>query len=114
MANKVTKREVLEHIIDTYATDTMVVEYATHEIELLDKKNASRGESKTTKENNDLRAKLVEFLSNVDKELSIYEITQNCELFANASNQKMSALLKPLVDNGQVVKTIKKKMDKLD
>ena len=42
MEKTLTKREVLNYLIKTYGEDTKVVEYAQHELELLDRKNSNR------------------------------------------------------------------------
>lgn len=71
---KITKRDVLNHIIATYGNDKMVVEYAQHEIELLDRKNSSKSVSKTATENIELANTLYEVLSNVDRVMTISDI----------------------------------------
>ena len=38
MEKKITKRFVLNHLIENYGKDELVVDYAKHELELLDKK----------------------------------------------------------------------------
>lgn len=106
---KITKREVLNHMLETYSNDEMVVAYATHEIELLDKKNLNTAPSKTQIENENLRKVIVEVLTNSEKKMTIVDIQAQDERLGQASNQKMSALLKPLVDNGTIKKEIVKK-----
>ena len=71
---KITKRDVLNHIIATYGNDKMVVEYAQHEIELLDRKNSSKSVSKTATENIELANTLFNVLNDTDKPLTISEI----------------------------------------
>ena len=71
---KITKRDVLNHIIETYANDTMVVEFAKHEIELLDKKNSSKAISKSATENVEIANTLVEVLTKVGTPMTITDI----------------------------------------
>ena len=71
---KITKRDVLNHIITTYGNDKMVVEYAQHEIELLDKKNSSKSVSKSATENIEIANTLVEVLSAKNMPMTITEI----------------------------------------
>jgi hypothetical protein len=71
---KITKRDVLNHIIATYGNDKMVVEYAQHEIELLDRKNSSKSVSKTATENIELANTLFNVLGDTDRPLTISEI----------------------------------------
>ena len=110
MEKRITKRDVLNHIIETYANDTMVVEYATHEIELLDKKASSKTETKTQKENLVIMNTIVDTLVELARPVRITDLQSANEELANLSNQKISALLKKLVDTNKVVKTIDKKV----
>jgi len=110
MEKKITKREVLNHLIDTYATDTMVVEYAKHEIELLDNKASRKVETKTQKENVAIMETIISTLTELARPVRISELQEGNVELANLSNQKISALLKKLVDTNKVVKTIDKKV----
>ena len=107
---KITKREVLNHIIETYANDEMVVAYAKHEIELLDNKKATKSETKTQKENVATMEIIVNTLTELARPVRISELQSANETLANLSNQKISALLKKLVDNDAITKTIDKKV----
>ena len=109
MEKKITKRTVLEHIIDTYANDQMVVDYARHEIELLDNKKASNVKTKTQVENENIKNVIVETLTDLAKYVTISELQSANEELANLSNQKISALLKQLVDTEVIKKQIDKK-----
>lgn len=103
---KITKRDVLNHIIETYANDTMVVEFAKHEIELLDKKNSSKATSKVATENIEVANKLVEILKAQGIPMTVSEILELNEVKAikvynedtkevdkALSNQKLSYIL---------------------
>lgn len=107
---KLTKRDVLNYMIETYSKDEKVVEYATHEIELLDKKASYKGETKVQKENVAIMETIVETLSELAKPSRIADIQGANETLSTLSNQKMSALLKKLVDNKTIVKTTDKKI----
>lgn len=109
MEKRITKRDVLNYIIKTYANDTMVVEYATHEIELLDRKKATDTKTKTQVENENIKDVIVRVLGNAENAMTITDIQANDETLATLSNQKMSALLKQLVDDNVVVKEVVKK-----
>ena len=109
MEKKITKRMVLEHLIENYANDTMVVDYAKHEIELLDNKKSSNTKSKTQIENESIKNVIVETLTQLSKFVTISELQSANEELANLSNQKISALLKQLVDTEIVKKQIDKK-----
>lgn len=109
MEKKITKRVVLEHIINTYANDQMVIDYAKHEIELLDNKKASNVKSKTQVENENIKNVIVETLIDIAKYVTISELQDANETLASLSNQKISALLKQLVDSEVIKKQIDKK-----
>ena len=71
---KITKRDTLNYLIETYGNDTRVVEFARHEIELLDNKNSSKKPSVSATENVEIANKLVEVLKASEKPLTITEI----------------------------------------
>lgn len=109
MEKRVTKRDVLNHIIENYANDTMVVEYATHEIELLDRKKTNDTKTKNQIANESLKDVIVATLTNLAKFVTISELQDANTELAELSNQKISALLKQLVDNEIIKKQIDKK-----
>ena len=98
---KLTKRDVLNYMINTYANDEMVVAYAQHEIELLDNKKANATMSKTQKENVELKQIIVDTLT---------ELQAVNEKLGALSNQKVSALLTQLVNEKSIVRTVDKKV----
>ena len=113
---KVTKRENFEAIRKVLATIELEENLANqfnkfidHEIELLDKKATSRGTSKTNPANENLKTTIVEALKEIAKPVTITELQKENAEMSEYSNQKLSALLKQLVDNGIVTKTIDKK-----
>ena len=53
---------------------------------------------------------IVEILTDLAKPVRITDLQSANETLANLSNQKISALLKKLVDGGKVAKTIEKKI----
>lgn len=104
---KNTKRDVLNHIISTYATDTMVVEYAKHEIELLDKKASNKVATKTQKENVEIKDIILSVLT--DTPARIAEIQAKNDKLKDLSNQKVSSLLTKLVKEEKVERVVDKK-----
>ena len=114
MEKKVTKREKFEMLKALVADNAMLVEFIDHEIELLDKKK-SNGNAKA----NEKMEKAVEFvyetLVNMDRAVSVSELIAENDMseIANelnvVSTQKVSALLKKLVDSGRIVKFTDKK-----
>ena len=96
---KMTKREVLNYVIDTYATDEVLVAYAKHEIELLDKKGANKTETKTQKENAKIMENIVAIFRTITEPISIKDFSEKYPEIA-ISNQKMTALFTKLVNTG--------------
>ena len=109
MEKKITKRFVLNHIIENYGKDTLVVDYARHELELLDKKANSKTPTKTQLENENLKEVIVEVLRNATQPLTNSEITNANDKLVELSNQKISALLTQLINAKVVVRTSDKK-----
>ena len=112
---KMTKREKFELLltIGEVAENTMLVEFINHELELLDKKNASakdglRKPTKTQEENKKLQDVIFQFMEE-GKIYSITELTESIEQLKGLSNQKVSSLLKKLVDTEQLIRVVEKK-----
>ncbi len=112
---KLTKKEKFEMIlaIAEVRENTTLVEFINHELELLAKKNASgqgnRKPTKTQQENEILLAQIQDHLTEVQEAKTISEIIVGANLPSEISNQKMSALLKKLVDSEIVEKYTEKK-----
>ena len=110
MANvvKVTKKDMFNAIIalaqDADRQD--VVEFAQHEIELLNKRNSADSKAKQTKaaENAALAEKIVEVLASADAPKATLEIGTAVGI----STQKASPIIKSLVDQGRLVVTVEK------
>ena len=108
---KKTKRDFYNEIVEIAKNlgKEDLVEFATHEIELLDKKKSSDVKSKNQIANEGIKEVIVNTLEDLGKFATISEIqSANAEL-SELSNQKISALLKQLVDSEVVKKQIDKK-----
>jgi hypothetical protein len=123
MENKITKKmrfEELKSIMEGLGK-TDLITFIDHEIELINRKAESRkaGVGKKAVENNALTELVVEELAKVGK-CTITELLKKSEVLANhitedgksLSNQKISALLKPLYggDNPTIERTMEKKV----
>jgi len=110
---KVTKREVINAMLkeEVIKSNETYVNFLTHEIELLDKKSSSRSNKPTAnqKANEDIKAQIVEGLATVGKAVTISELQKEVETLAEYTNQKLSALMKQLVESGEITKIIDKK-----
>lgn len=110
MEKKITKKDMFKEVI-ALATENGrqdIVDFANHEIELLDRKKSSDTKSKTQIENESTKKVIVKTLTELAKFVTITELQNANEELSQLSNQKISALLKQLVDT----KVIKKEIDK--
>ena len=113
---KLTKMNKFEMVMEIlvngeFDNKDLLIEFVQHEMDLLAKKNSTgtvRKPSKTQLENEKYVAMIEEIL--LDKvPRTISDIQAENEIFAEMTNQKMSALLKKLVDSQKVVKFVEKK-----
>ena len=114
-----TKKEILTLIVTALSENRnftseeteAIIAYATNEISLLDKKaeKAKTQKSKTQKENEAIKAHLLDYLNSLDNCVTITDIIKGSDIFSDFSTQKISALLKQLIESGKVVKTVDKK-----
>ena len=111
MEKKITKRDNFNEIIKiaTELNRKDLVEFAAHEIELLDRKKSTDTKSKTQIENENIKNVIVDTLTELAKFATITDIQNANPQLAELSNQKISALLKQLVDTEVVKKQIDKK-----
>jgi len=111
MEKKLTKKEkfaMLKEIVVDMGND-MLVEFIDNEISLLEKKSSKSTQTKTQVENENIKDKIVEVLLELDKSVTITELQGANEEMATYSNQKLSALLKQLVEENRVVRVPDKK-----
>ena len=93
-------------------TAEQMKEFAEHEVELLDKKKESakaNPNSKTTA-NDELREKILNKLGeNPNRLYTITDMQKEFDFLEGKSNQSVSALVKPMVDNDEVEKVVEKR-----
>lgn len=109
---KVTKRDNFEEVIKiaTELGRTDLVEFAQHEIELLDKKANSKVATKTQKENEGLKENILEFLRDNSNEMfTITQLQEKVAELEGLSNQKVSALVAQMVKTEEVKRITDKK-----
>lgn len=112
-----TKKEMFKNIINLVengaceASPAELIEFCSHEIELLEKKSATPKKPTATQvENESFKSTLVEFFSNANEKKSIKEIQSEVPEVAQLSNQRITHLLTDLVKNGTLAKTYEKKV----
>ena len=108
MANKKTKREFFGEIKEIVKGNAELVAFIDHELELLDKKTSAKS-TKVNTEQVELMDKIVNALNEIGRSVTISELQKENAEMAEYSNQKLSAMLKKLVDNKQVTKMVDKK-----
>lgn len=100
---KMTKREMFEQIKANYQLTDAEVAFIDHELELLAKKNAS--EKKPTAQqvaNEELKSTIIEVLTDNGGLMTVTDVQKSCEELSALSNQRVSALLRQLKDDGKV------------
>ena len=115
MANtKVTKKEMFTAILALIAEATpenadVLTKFVENEIALIDKRAANKTATKTQKENEGIKALILDTLTEIDKPVTISEMQAFSADLAVYTNQKLSALLTQMKSEGTVVKTVEKK-----
>ena len=108
MTNKKTKKDLFLEVREVVAGNPELVAFVDHELELLNKK-ASTKSTKVNDEQVALMEKIVNALNEIGRSVTISELQKENAEMAEYSNQKLSAMLKKLVDNKQVTKMVDKK-----
>lgn len=109
MANvkKLTKKDKFNALLSLaeVKSNADLVEFINHEIELLDKKNSS--EKKPTAQqtaNDSIKAAILANMAE-GKKYTITDLIKSVPECADLTNQRVSALIRQLVDKGEVVRT---------
>ena len=110
MANKITKREVIGMMMkeEVVKANPTYVAYLENELALLDKKAQNKKATKTQEQNVGIKATILKVLATIGSGTVTDIQNGNAELSV-LSNQKVSALVRQLVESGDVVKTTDKK-----
>ena len=69
----------------------------------IDRLNSRKANTKKAEENEPIKATIIERLTELGKAVTVTELNK-CEGLTEYSNQKLSALLRQMKDNGDVVK----------
>ena len=110
MANKITKREVIKMMMneEVVKANPTYVAYLENELALLDKKAQNKKATKTQEQNVSIKATILKVLATIGSG-TVTDIQNGNEELSALSNQKVSALVRQLVESGEVVKTVDKK-----
>lgn len=115
MANtKVTKKDMFTAILALIAETVpenaeILTKFVENEIALIDKRAANKTATKTQKENEGIKALILDTLTEIDKPVTISEMQAFSADLAVYTNQKLSALLTQMKAEGTVIKTVEKK-----
>ena len=104
-----TKREMFGFIATEMAENAEVVEFCNHEIELLDARKTSKGMSKTQKANLEVIENIKSALAEIGTGVTVTDLIAMSPVLHGLTNQKVSALLRKLIEEKVVVKTIEGK-----
>lgn len=117
MANKITKKEMFNAIkavlqredveVNGAIAKSDMVDALDHEVDLLEKKALNKKATKNQEQNEVLKDEILNVLTDVGA--TITDIQAKSDVLASLNNQKITALLRQLKENGKVVKTYDKK-----
>ena len=114
---KITKREVVTMMLadENIKQNDMFVAYLENELALLTKKAENKKATKNQTENAEIKEVILEVLakmSNGGRATDIMNAVKSvdAEKYATLTNQRTSAILKQMIDEGTVVKTVDKKV----
>ena len=111
---KVTKKDyfaMVKAIVENTEVENKadIINFIDHEVELLNKKSAKASTSKKQTENLEIMNTIKAELAKMENPVTVSEFMNQSEEMSKYTNQKLSALLKKLVDANEVIKTIEKK-----
>lgn len=115
---KMTKKDFFKLLVgivektENFDKKTETLDFINHEIELLNKKSSAPGKKKTAhiKENEELMELIGIALELFGKPVTVTTmIKENAEM-SKLSFQKLSALLKKMIEAGKVVRTVEKRV----
>lgn len=112
MTKKLTKKDHFNMLkaIPEVAQNKTLMDFIDHEIELLEKKNSSEKKPTAQQEaNKGFKAKIVEVLKANKEPMTITEIQKADSELGEMSNQRVSALVRQLKDEGVVERIEDKK-----
>lgn len=102
---KTTKREIINMMLadEVIASNEMFVSYLRNELELLNKKAEKKATSKNAEENEKYKVVILAVLSSADKAMTVTEIQKSNAELGELSNQRVSAILKKMVEDDKTV-----------
>ena len=110
MTKKLTKMEMFKRIKE-HLTDKNEIAFINHEIELLESKKAGIKKPTATQQENEIfKIEITTFMEdNFGEMFTIVDLQNKIPTLKDLSNQRISALLKQLVDNHKITKVYEKR-----
>ena len=108
-AKKMTKREMFEQIKANYKLTQAEIDFIDHELELLAKKNSAEKKPTATQTANVGIKNAILNGMEVGKKYTITDLMKSIPEIADLSNQRVSALVRQLIDSEDVVRTEEKR-----
>ena len=107
--NKMTQRDYFNEVIALAEENDRadLVEFAKGRIALLDKKASAKKPTKTQEENVAIKDEIMSVLT--EEGVTVSDLQSKSEVLGSLSNQRVSALLRQLIAEDKVVKTVDKK-----
>ena len=109
---KITKRDHFNALlnIEDVKSNAALVEFINHEIDLLNRKNSTEKKPTATQVANEgIKKTIMGVLCGADEPMTVTDIMKSSEELSDLSNQKISALLRGLIDEGKVEKSVDKR-----
>lgn len=107
---KLTKKDYFTQLKEIVKDNVELVAFIDNELDLLSRKNSKSTMSKTQVENENIKKVIVNALTEIGTPVTITELQKANENLAIYSNQKISALLKQLVDSEIIKRVVEKKV----
>ena len=106
---KMTQRDYFNEVVELAKANGRddLVEFAKGRIAVLDKKAENKKPTKTQEENVAIKNEIASVLTS--EGATVTEIQSKSEMLGGLSNQRVSALLRQMIADGVVVKTVDKK-----
>ena len=115
---KITKKMVVEMMLadERIVANEVFKTYLENELELLKKKSENRKATKNQEANVEIKADILEVMAHMNPSTATEVMNAvksvDTEKYATLTNQRVSALLRQLIEDNKVIKSIDKKVSK--
>ena len=112
---KLTKRDRYAQLLalNEVKANPDLVAFIEHEVELLTRKNTANGEKALTPnqiQNENFKVIIAEYMASApDRLFTVTELNKEVDVLNDLSNQRISAILRQMVDAGKVEKVVDKR-----